>query len=67
MTHADALIIIEWIEYQQPKLNAWERDFLRSMKKSRFPTLTPAQAGKLKQLYGKFTGGGVYQRKQYIK
>jgi len=65
MLHKDALILIEEINNQTYKPNEWETNFMNDISK-RHKNLTPKQTKCLQRIYDKFTGGGVFIRKQYF-
>lgn len=48
------------IEKINPRLTAWEKDFLSNVKG--YWSLSPARSAKLIQIYDKATGGGRTQR-----
>lgn len=65
MTTKDAQIIIAEIEKLNYKPNDFEKGFMASIRNS--PWITQKQSGCLMAIYGKATGGGIYEKKQYFK
>lgn len=62
MTSGEAKTLIAEIKKLNPKLNDWEREFISNQ----YSAPSPKQAACLLKIYEKATGGGVYQRRQYI-
>ena len=65
MTSQDVLAIMIEIKKLNPKLNEWEKGFLLTILSHR--KISTKQENCLLNIYGKATGGGNYQQKQYFK
>lgn len=65
MTFQDTLAIMTEIKKLNPKLNDWEKGFLGNILIHR--KISKKQENCLIKIYEKATGGGIYQRRQYIK
>ncbi len=64
MTGQDVLAIVTEIKKLNPKLNDWEKGFLENILPHR--KISHKQEQVLIDMYAKVTGGGQFQRKQYI-
>ena len=60
----DAKILIAEIQKLNPKLNEWEQGFIKSI--ADCLCISNKQSQCLMNIYGKATGGGVYQKRQYV-
>lgn len=65
MTSRNALAIISEIRKLNPKLNNWEQGFIDDLEDMGL-SLSNKQENCLLKIYEKATGGGTYQRRQYI-
>lgn len=69
MIPKDAIILIDAIRETGKKLSTKDNGFIASVsiqaKQGRY--LQPSQAKWLQDIYGKVTGGGDYQERQYIR
>ena len=67
MTYDEALILIDNIRQSKYKANQWESDFMTSIElRNPNQPITFKQMKCLLRVYERSTGGGKYQRKQYI-
>lgn len=66
MTPQDLTTILAEIKKLNPRLNDWERQFLKDMENRPFST-TAKQDKCLLTIYEKATGGGLYQSRQRIR
>jgi hypothetical protein len=61
----DALVLIDEIRKQKFKPTDWEANFIQSIEMRKYD-LSQKQSLALNKIYEKATGGGNYQRRQYI-
>jgi len=68
MFSKDALTVVSEIKKLNPKLNTWENDFVSNIEKlaNKGYSFSKSQLMTLMGIYGKATGGGIYQKRQYI-
>ena len=66
MTIQDAFILIAAIEKLDYKANEWEKEFLQNIEMCRYG-LSSKQAKVLTSIYDKASGGGIFQKREYIK
>jgi hypothetical protein len=66
MTSQDALILIDAIKKADYKLNDWENEFLQNIAMRR-SQLSAKQDKALTSIYEKANGGGIFQKREYIR
>ena len=64
MTHPEALVLIDYINKSGAKLHDWERVFIGQV--SAHYRVSNKQAAYLQKIYARVTGGGMFEKREYI-